>query len=58
MEAELREVLAIAAGVRRPAPRPTPHSQEEPRFSVAQTGARIPPEVYEKLRDILKPAAE
>lgn len=58
MEAELRDVLAIASGVRRPAraaaaAKPAVAPRNDPR-----TGARVPQELMEKLRDILSPAAE
>ncbi len=61
MEAEIREILAIASGVRRPAsgaaaPSPQPESRPEARPD-PRTGARVPEEVMDKLREILNPAA-
>ncbi len=49
MEAELRQVLALAAGVR-----PAPAAPIEPVQSSAEAESAImPTEVYRKLRDIL-----
>lgn len=57
MEAELREILAIASGVRRPAAqRPAAARPSAP--ETAPAGARVPPQVMAKLREILHPAAE
>lgn len=52
MEAELRVVLAIAAGTRRPE---RPASSERP-DGPAQS--RVPQELLTKLHEILRPAAE
>ncbi len=52
MEAELRQVLALAAGLKPP---PAPAAIEEAREAAAETeSARMPQEVYRKLRDILE----
>lgn len=59
MEAEIREILAIASGVRRPVsgagaptPSPLPDLRPDPRPD-PRTGARVPQEVMDKLREIL-----
>ncbi|MFN0025177.1 MAG: FitA-like ribbon-helix-helix domain-containing protein [Parvularculaceae bacterium] len=50
MEAELRQVLALAAGLR-PAPVAAPEATEPAKEAES---ARMPTEVYRKLRDILE----